>query len=466
MINTRGLIKFMGILLSTALICSCSDSGSKTVIRIPVKDENGICPDEFYSEVKYFTSKYPDVEVIPTEEKYYQTADIVEKIKSMYDSGDLPMGFAAPLTEMDNVVSAGCAADLTTAMKKKGLDKRLNPDWIEYVSRNDKIFAIPIKVYVQGLYINKNLFRRAGLVNSDGSIKYPKTYDEVAEYASIIKEKTGADGFGLAGDGRYGGWQLMNIAWSYGVKFEEKDFDGNWVAAFDSPEFVETLKYLSDLKWKYNGVSDNIRMDKLALLMKYTSNQLGMFIYDPPGDMLSDVLNMPIEDIMAVSMPRGPAGAYAQMGGSLLFINNHCNEREIEALLDWYNENGSLAPSDNAKYIESFTKSIKKDYEENKIILNRAPISLWLPGKEEEKLMEIRSKYCNVDPKDYENFMAFDDVIIREEEHVEAQNLYKILDEIIIEVFSNPNADLNALAKNGAERFQTEYLDPYNEKNK
>lgn len=41
-----------------------------------------------------------------------------------------------------------------------------------------------------GLYINKPLFTKAGLVNEDGSVKVPQTYEELAEFAGIIKEKT------------------------------------------------------------------------------------------------------------------------------------------------------------------------------------------------------------------------------------------------------------------------------------
>jgi len=56
------------------------------------------------------------------------------------------------------------------------------------------------------MYLNLELFEKAGLMNPDGTPKYPKTWDELAKFAKIIKDKTGSAGFCLlakdnAGDG-------------------------------------------------------------------------------------------------------------------------------------------------------------------------------------------------------------------------------------------------------------------------
>lgn len=47
------------------------------------------------------------------------------------------------------------------------------------------------------LYINTAVFKAAGLTNSNGSVKIPKTWDDVSSYASTITKKSGGSVFGL-----------------------------------------------------------------------------------------------------------------------------------------------------------------------------------------------------------------------------------------------------------------------------
>lgn len=64
------------------------------------------------------------------------------------------------------------------------MTKAINPKLIETVTDdNGRIRAIPYNAYVQGFTYNKGLFRQAGLVNEDGSVKFPNTYEELAEAA-------------------------------------------------------------------------------------------------------------------------------------------------------------------------------------------------------------------------------------------------------------------------------------------
>jgi ABC-type glycerol-3-phosphate transport system substrate-binding protein len=58
------------------------------------------------------------------------------------------------------------------------------------------------------LYINNKVFRAAGLVNSDGSVKIPKTWDDVTNFAETITQKGGGNTYGL-GFGEGGGGILQ-----------------------------------------------------------------------------------------------------------------------------------------------------------------------------------------------------------------------------------------------------------------
>lgn len=73
----------------------------------------------------------------------------------------------------------------------------------------DKIYGLAFTFSTPILYINKTLFKRAGLDPDDP----PETWDEVAAAAKAIKEKTGVDGFGLAPNN---GWTSEGLIYSNG----------------------------------------------------------------------------------------------------------------------------------------------------------------------------------------------------------------------------------------------------------
>ncbi len=75
---------------------------------------------------------------------------------------------------------------------------------------NGKLYSAPFTgnaPWLQ-LYINNKVFRDAGLVNSDGSVKIPKTWDDVTHFAETITQKGAGNTYGL-GFGESGGSVLQ-----------------------------------------------------------------------------------------------------------------------------------------------------------------------------------------------------------------------------------------------------------------
>ncbi len=78
-----------------------------------------------------------------------------------------------------------------------------------------KAYSAPL--FVQGpwlqLYVNTKVYKDAGLVNADGSVKLPKTLDEMIANSRVIKDKSGGKvyGFGVSGtQGWAQGWWWWN----------------------------------------------------------------------------------------------------------------------------------------------------------------------------------------------------------------------------------------------------------------
>lgn len=59
------------------------------------------------------------------------------------------------------------------------------------------------------LYINNDVFRQAGLTNADGSVKVPRTWDEVTQAADVITKKGNGNTYGLGFGSQ--GWNLLAL---------------------------------------------------------------------------------------------------------------------------------------------------------------------------------------------------------------------------------------------------------------
>ena len=181
-----------------------------------------------------FMAQNPDINII-TDTTYYDTKNLNLKGSAK----QLATLYACPVTEVSTAYAAGYAKPITKYMDEYGYTEAMDEDLLDVCKGADgEIYAIPTSAYKQGLYINKNLFKAAGLVNADGSVKYPTTWEEVAECAKTVTEKTGVAGFAFPTINNVGGWLLLSIAKSYGADFVKRNDDGRYEAIFITPEFV------------------------------------------------------------------------------------------------------------------------------------------------------------------------------------------------------------------------------------
>ena len=430
-------------------------SGGKVTIRV------GNWPDDtkpqqvevYNGYVKKMNELYPDIEVVPDTYQYD-----VKTFMAKGASNQLPTVYTTWFSEIGKIINSGYAADITKQMNENGYSKSLNPELLSLVSKYSKIYAIPKDSYSQGLFINVNLFTEAGLIDENGLPIYPKTYEEMAQAAKTIKEKTGKAGFIIPATSNMGGWHFMNIAWSYGVKFEERDADGKWKSTFDTQECVDALQYVKDLKWKYNCVPENILVDKNEMMRMFATDQVAMCFLDPPSGKLVTDYGMNKDNEMVVSMPEGPQGRYSQMGGNVQMVAPNATDEEIDAVFKWMEITG-CSPELTEEGKAGIESNIQATLAKNGIVLDQTPFKIWVSDERNNTEKEIRSKYANIDPQKFRNYYDFENVIINPEEAQGAQELYAILDKCIQEVLTNEHADPAQLVKQAASDFQKNCLD-------
>ena len=384
-------------------------------------------------------------------------------LKSFYAKaagGQLPVLFNTNFTEVSQIINAGYGADLTDELKKQGLYDKMNKDVMDVVSKDGKVYAYPFASYVLGLAYNVDLFKKAGLMNEDGTPKQPKDWNELAEFAVKIKKATGVPGFIFPTANNVGGWIFTSVAWSYGTEFMKKDGD-KWKATFDSPEAAEALQFIKDLKWKYDVLPSNTFVDYTEQFKTFGTGQGAMVI--AAGDMPADVRSyeMNPDSIGMMAIPRGPKDHVTLMGGSVFAVSKGSSDKQIEGAIKWIKT--AYSPDLTEQYKENKEKDIKTRLENNELITVKS-MSPWNLESAAIKFdRELRDKLANGNPnhvKLYNDFVAdLGDCKLHPEEPVCAQELYGRLDNCIQAVLTDKNADCAELLKKANSDFQQNYLD-------
>jgi ABC-type glycerol-3-phosphate transport system substrate-binding protein len=123
---------------------------------------------------------------------------------------------------------------------------------------NGKLYTAPLggdAPWLQ-LYINHRIFRNAGLINRDGSVRLPRTWDDVSRAAAAIVKKSGGSTYGLG----FGNSQNFILAWwlelfvrGAGAPGGADSLDnrvGKWTYATDR-NYMDVIDLL--LEWKNKG---------------------------------------------------------------------------------------------------------------------------------------------------------------------------------------------------------------------
>ena len=456
MLKTKKLITFMlttSLLATMTLLTGCGNNGkvSVTIGDWPADTDSTAAVYEEYKNL--MSEQYPDIEIIPDTATGNATSYVARAT-----SGQLPNLYVLSYTEANNAVKNGFCADITEFCEKYNYAQSLNPLVLDKVKSGDKIYGIPQTAYALGLACNKEMFEQAGLVNSDGTLQYPQTYDELVEIAKKIKEKTGQAGVVFPTMNNQGGWIFNCLAWSYGVKFMEQDADGKWKATFDTPECVEALQFIKDLKWVHNVLPDNAFIDIEEERKLFASNQAAMYIIHPTERMLVKNYSMDKDNICFARVPAGPAGRYTLMGGNFYAVAPQSTPEQIDAVFKFLEIKGE-SPKVSDKIKETSGLTMKKDYEENVPVMKEPAFPLWINDERMELDKALREQYSNVPEENFADYSSFVDIMVHEEEPQCAQELYSILDAGIQEVLTEKDADCASIVKKMANDFQVNHLD-------
>ncbi len=398
-----------------------------------------------------FEAMYPEY-VIKPDNYVFNIKTYVMKVTGK----TVPDILSIPFTEVTKVIENKYVADVSDALTKIGWMEYVNPEIKDLITKGDNMYAIPHTAYLRGFGVNKKLFVEAGLVNADGSVKTPKTWDEVKEYAKIVKEKTGKAGFIIPTTENCGGWDMLNIAWSFGVDFMEETSDGKYKATFDTQEMRDAFQWLYDMKWVDNSLPENTVINNAERFKIFGIYDGAMTFMNAPGQDCVRKYNMDKNDVIITTVPAGPEGQYTQLGGAVYVFSKDATPEQIEGCLKWMQFTG-YGPRDlSEEELKVYEESQKMAIADGQLMMTKDALSLWT--YEDPKKNEIRAKYANAPMENYAEYFE-NRGTARPEEPVACQELYSVIDGCIQEILTNKDVDIAALVTQANNDFQVNYLD-------
>ncbi len=399
--------------------------------------------------VKTFNEKNPNVEVVPA---YYKYA--TDTFVSLAESGNLPTIFETWYTEPQKLISGGFVADITDELKARGWDTAMNPSIRELLSKDGRIYGIPRDGYALGLMINIELFEEAGLVDEDGYPQYPKTWEELAQTAKTIKDKTGQAGLCLLAKDNAGGWHFSNIAWDFGATLTLVQ-DGKFIANVNTPEAIAAMEFVKSLKWEYDVLTpDPTNEDWGTGFVNLGTGTAAMYIAaNDAVNQPTQVNGLPAEKLALIPLPAGPGGQYSLSGGTPYMFSKDATPEQINAALDYLEIMGK-APVATDDAIAGMKADNQNKINNNVPVIPRFPC--WVDEKVLAAEKAVTEEYNNVDMNLYNDYF---DILKKEgnlrlEEVGSAQDLYAELTKVLQAVITDKNADVASLMKTANDNYQ------------
>lgn len=415
-------------------------------------DKNAASYDLFQQNIQKLAEKYPNIDA-----KADAWSFDIRNYLTKAAAGDLPTLYTTSPTELRTIVDNDYAKDITDLMKKYGYDKITNDKYASLYTYNGKCYGM-IKngsLYNVGLAYNIRLFEQAGLLDENGVPKFPQTWNELAETAKTIKEKTGKSGFAIPDMNNHGGWFFMNIMWSYGAEMMKEE-NGKWVATFASDEGAQALQFIKDLKWKYNVLPASDLISLTDIQQSFSINDVAMmFELSSNLDNAVKKCGLDVKNVAMSKLPAGPAGRFSQIGATIYVFSG--NEEQNDACFKWLETIGE-GPYLTDSMKEQWEKSYKIKNEQ-KYLLGLAPSDYWIEEERNNAEKELIDKYRTVEQKFFDDYSKEEGVTFKFEPERCVQQMYAGLDTAIQQVLMDKNADCKAILKQVQSDFQKNYLD-------
>ncbi|MFZ3562467.1 extracellular solute-binding protein [Streptomyces sp. BH055] len=380
---------------------------------------------QWNEDVKTFNEKYPNVTINgkSTAGQCEEPARFTAALKAKSQ----PDVFYTYFTDLQQVLDNDGAEDITPYVTKKTVPAlgSIDPNVLSALKKDNKLYGLPTSNYTMGLLINRKLFKKAGL-DPDNP---PTTWAEVRTAA----KKIAGLGSGISGYGEYsaentGGWHFT--ATMYGLGGDVVSSDGT-KAAFNDATGKQVAQQLHDMRWKDDSMGKTQLLKWGDLQKQIASDKLGMFLAAP--DDVTYMVQQLGADYDNFGMGPIPGGKATLFGGNDYMIKKGSSPDKIKAAIAWLNFK-TLTPG-KGQFDWARTKE------------DKLPVGLPQPnfftGAVKADDLQSRTNNATMPVRNFEPFMA--NPVRGKAEPPKAQEVYKVLDNVMSGVLTNRNADVDKL---------------------
>lgn len=340
-----------------------------------------------------------------------------EELSALQDQQDAAMEnpMEIGMSDVENMAAGGELYALTDIIGEMDFYQQMNENLKETMTVDEEVYGIPGDLYGMGLMYRTDLFEQAGLVDEDGVPLKPADWEELAEYAAVLKEKTGA-GLAFPGGDMAGTWQFMNIAAAFGVSdFTTVDQEGNIKAALDSEKMKQALTYLASLRWQYDCLADSAAEANMMTGYEELANgKAAMYIGANDALSILEDYNMDTEVLGIWGLPKGEDGRVHTVSNGIVYaFSASASREEVQQSIAKLQEEGLIAGENafpfngNVKYAGDYVDTMT------------------------EAVLEVMKNMPNNTNSEF----------------------YQILTDVIQNVLSDENADIDALLQAANESY-------------
>jgi ABC-type glycerol-3-phosphate transport system substrate-binding protein len=380
---------------------------------------------QWKEDVKAFNKTYPNVTI----EGRSTPGQCLEppRFTAMLKAKSQPDVFYTYFTDLPQVLSEDGAEDVAAYVNDQTVPllKDIDPGVLGSLEQDGKLYGLPTSNYTMGLLINRKLFEQAGL-DPDSP---PRTWEEVRSAAKKIAGLgDGIAGFGEYSAGNTGGWHFT--AQLYSIGGDVVDASGK-KAAFNSELGKQVAKNLHAMRWEDDSMGKTQLLKWGDLQKQIATDKLGMYLAAP-----DDIAYM-VQQLGAkyenFGMGPIPGQKNTLAGGNSYMIKKGISPDKIKAAVAWLNFKNLTVGKGQFDWAR--TKA-------DKLPVGIPQPNFWLnESKAKDDAARVEHATMPV-----ENFKAFmDNPVAGKAEPSKAQEIYKVLDNVMSGILTNRHADIDKL---------------------
>ncbi|MGW0298908.1 extracellular solute-binding protein [Streptomyces anthocyanicus] len=380
---------------------------------------------EWQEDVKEFNKTYPNVTI----EGRSTPGQCLEppRFTAMLKAKSQPDVFYTYFTDLPQVLDNDGAEDITAYVNDKTVPALgdIDPNVLGSLKHENKLYGLPTSNYTMGLLINRKLFEQAGL-DPDSP---PRTWDEVRTAAKKIAGLgDGIAGFGEYSAGNTGGWHFTAQMYSRGSDVVD---ESGKKATFNNEVGKEVAENLHAMRWEDESTGKTQLLKWGDLQKQIATDKLGMFLAAP--DDITYMVQQLGADYENFGMGPIPGAKNTLAGGNNYMIKKGISPDKIKAGVAWLNfQNLTVGEG-------QFNWARKKT---DKLPVGLPQPNFWL-NESKKKDDAARLEHATMPVENFKSFM--DNPVPGLAEPPKAQEVYKVLDNVMSGLLTNEDADVDKL---------------------